>query len=49
MEFELINEILTSTVSNLFPNKENHLSYFKSIEDQTARADIPKCTLLINS
>lgn len=41
MEFEIINEILTSTVANLFPNRSIHMSYFKSEEDSN-KADIPK-------
>jgi hypothetical protein len=42
MEFEIINEILTSTVSNLFPNRSIHMSYFKSEEEGGTKADIPK-------
>ncbi len=41
MEFEIINEILTSTVANLFPNRSIHMSYFKT-EDDTTKAEIPK-------
>jgi hypothetical protein len=41
MEFEIMNEILTSTVANLFPNKSIHLGYFKTEEDNM-RIDIPK-------
>ena len=41
MEFEIINDILTSTVASLFPNKSMHLSYFK-IEEDNFKIDIPK-------
>jgi hypothetical protein len=41
MEFEIINEILTSTVANMFPNKSMHMSYFKA-EDEYVKIDIPK-------
>ena len=41
MEFEIMNDILTQTVANLFPNKGTHLSYFK-IEDDNMKIDIPK-------
>ena len=41
MEFEIINEILTSTVANLFPNRSTHMSYFKS-EEEPNKIDIPK-------
>jgi hypothetical protein len=44
MEFEIINEILTSTVANLFPNKSTHLSYFK-IDEEYAKMDIPKSNI----
>lgn len=43
MEFEIMNEILTSTVATLFPNRSLHLSYFKQDEEQI-KADIPKST-----
>ena len=46
MEFEIINEILTSTVANLFPNRSMHMSYFKSDEDVN-KAEIPKSKLRI--
>ena len=46
MEFEIINEILTSTVANLFPNRSMHMSYFKSDEDVN-KAEIPKSKLNI--
>jgi hypothetical protein len=43
MEFEIINEILTSTVSSLFPNSARHLSYFKIEDGENIRTnDIPK-------
>jgi len=41
MEFDIINDILYSTVSNLFPNKQMHLSFFIKEED-TYKADIPR-------
>jgi len=41
MELELINDILTSTVSKLFMNPAKHLNYFKSNEENF-RSDIPK-------
>ena len=41
MELELINDILTSTVSKLFMNPAKHLNYFKSNEENY-RSDIPK-------
>lgn len=41
MEFEIMNEILTQTVANLFPNKSMHLSYFK-MEEDNFKIDIPK-------
>ncbi len=44
MELEIINDILTSTVANLFPNRTLHLSYFKQEED-SIKADIPKSIL----
>lgn len=41
MELELINGILTATVSKLFMNPAKHLTYFKSNEENY-RSDIPK-------
>ncbi len=41
MEFEIMNDILTQTVANLFPNKSMHLSYFK-MEEENFKIDIPK-------
>jgi hypothetical protein len=41
MEFDIINDILYSTVSNLFPNKALHLNFFIKEEDQF-KADIPR-------
>jgi hypothetical protein len=43
MEFEIINDILTSTVASMFPNRALHLSYFKQEEEYSTKApDIPK-------
>lgn len=41
MEFDILNDMLYSTVSNLFPNKTQHLSFFIKEEDQS-KADIPR-------
>lgn len=41
MEFDIINDIMYSTVSNLFPNKTMHLNFFIKEEDQF-KADIPR-------
>jgi hypothetical protein len=41
MEFDIINDILYSTVSNIFPNKQMHLNFFIKEEEQF-KADIPK-------
>ena len=42
MEFEIINDILTSTVSKIFPNTTKHLSYFRFEEEVHHRFEIPK-------
>lgn len=47
MELEIINDILTSTVASLFPNRSLHLSYFRQEED-TVKADIPKSKYYFN-
>lgn len=41
MEFDIINDILYSSVSNLFPNKTLHLNFFIKEEDPY-KADIPR-------
>lgn len=41
MEFEILNDILTSTVSKLFPNSVKHINYFKFEEDYV-KSEIPK-------
>jgi len=41
MEFDIINDILYSTVSNLFPNKSMHLNFFIK-EEEPFKADIPR-------
>lgn len=41
MEFDILNDILYSTVSNLFPNKAMHLNFFIKDEEQF-KADIPR-------
>ena len=41
MELELINNMLTATVSKLFMNPTKHLNYFKANEENY-RSDIPK-------
>lgn len=42
MEFEIINDILTSTVSKLFPNSTRHLNYFNKLDEENVRSEIPK-------
>ncbi len=46
MELEIINDILTSTVSKLFMNPSKHLNYFRSMEENY-RSDIPKSNIYI--
>lgn len=41
MEFEILNDMLYSTVSNLFPNKTMHLNFFIKEEEQS-KLDIPR-------
>ena len=41
MEFDILNDILYSTVSNLFSNKTMHLNFFIKEED-LFKADIPR-------
>jgi hypothetical protein len=41
MEFDILNDILYSTVSNLFPNKEKHLKNFIKFED-SYKSEIPR-------
>jgi hypothetical protein len=40
MEFELVNDILTSTVSKLFLNQIKHLNYFRT--EEAVKSEIPK-------
>jgi hypothetical protein len=44
MEFEILNDILTSTVSKLFPNSVKHINYFK-FEEECVKSEIPKTSL----
>ena len=46
MEYEILNEILTSTVASIFPNKNVHLSYFKQNEETPIKSDIPRSIII---
>ena len=41
MEFDILNDMLYSTVSNLFPNKAMHLNFFIK-EEELSKVDIPR-------
>ena len=40
MEIDILNDLLNRTISNLFTNKEKHLSYFSAEDDEYLSDDM---------